>query len=201
MAQTLSVNPNSVKPSFKSHPTKNPYNPGQHYAYLPCGIPYILFIHLRCYELWSKLPSCKPKAKAHDTLNQWEFKDPQEPWLSCKYMPPRWPLLSKALHETVKCSHEKSTSLALPMLILPLPTLVDFSIFLQWSLKRILMWPKTYLNPSLIYNFIEISYKVPKTPCLVSTALSHVRFEKGPGRTVTMQWNSYTQITKYVFLL
>ena len=27
-----------------------------------------------------KLPSCRPKAWAHDTLNQWEFKDSQEPW-------------------------------------------------------------------------------------------------------------------------
>ena len=28
-----------------------------------------------------KLPSCKPKAvAASDTLNQWGFKDSQEPW-------------------------------------------------------------------------------------------------------------------------
>ena len=63
------------------------------------------------------------------------------------------------------------------------------------------MWPKTYLNPSLIYNLIEISYKVPKTPRVVSTALCHVPFEKGPGRTVTTKWNSYTQITKYIFFV
>ena len=26
------------------------------------------------------LPSCKPKAEACDTLNQWEFKDSQDSW-------------------------------------------------------------------------------------------------------------------------
>ena len=27
-----------------------------------------------------KLSLCKPKVVAHETLNQWEFKDSQEPW-------------------------------------------------------------------------------------------------------------------------
>ena len=37
----------------------------------------------------SKLPSCKPKVGAHDTLNHWEFKDSQESWpnVFCVNMP------------------------------------------------------------------------------------------------------------------
>lgn len=50
----------------------------QSQPYLPSEIPCRIFIHWECYELWSKLPLCKPKARAHDTLNQWEHKDSKE---------------------------------------------------------------------------------------------------------------------------
>ena len=64
----LSVNPqipiaHSVSPTFKSCPKKFPYNPSQHYPYLPCGIQWNFFSsienHIGCN---SKMPSCKPKA-------------------------------------------------------------------------------------------------------------------------------------------
>ena len=44
------------------------------------GVPWRIFITEDVMGYDSKLPSCKPTVETHDTLNEWNFKDSQEPW-------------------------------------------------------------------------------------------------------------------------
>ena len=95
LARVLNINPNSCRKFHQSLflrvvPKKPTYNPSQHYPYLPYENSCRFFINY-CINCGPNLPSCKPIARAHGTLYQWELKDSQEPWpngLSCKHAIP-----------------------------------------------------------------------------------------------------------------
>ena len=59
---------------------KECYNPKQYHIYLSCEIPNDLSSIEDVMGCGGKLPLCKPKVGVYDILNQWEFKDYEEPW-------------------------------------------------------------------------------------------------------------------------
>ena len=69
-----------MRPTFKSPHDKIPYNPN--HIFHTCHVEFHVNFSSteNVMECDPKLPSCKPKVEAHDTLNQGEFKDSQEPW-------------------------------------------------------------------------------------------------------------------------
>ena len=81
----LSINSNSRGTSCQGYlqesSWKNPHNPGQNYS----NWPYMVFhgdfhpLKMLCVVV-QKYPHVNLKQEAHDTLNQWDFKDSQEPW-------------------------------------------------------------------------------------------------------------------------
>ena len=68
-----------ARPTFMGHPQKAPYDVDQDYIYLPRGMPCILFVHWKCYGLYSMIAPTHVHLKCvcgggRDTSNQWEFK-------------------------------------------------------------------------------------------------------------------------------
>lgn len=69
-----------AKPTFKNCPKKLHYNLAQQYPYMPSEIP-CTFSSTRFFiGCCPNLPSYKLKVGTRDTLNQFEFKDSQQPW-------------------------------------------------------------------------------------------------------------------------